>query len=238
MQIKTPAPISLEDLKKYYEDKTTTYLIDYSESTLKGQKLLTYLSNLDLACDIYIDNAGVEYFDLLKIYFESTSLVKVKFLELAAIDVLKEYKGIIPSNLYNQFITDNKYIIEQWASKLDSLVVYNSYIIKDELAQQEAMSFPKDDTDNVEGINWVSLLKNVEFYDFYIKTDMSKLKFYTRYFNDYMFKGQNLYTFWATENNPMFLLAWGIMTGEVTPENFKQVMEASHKELEENVTSN
>jgi len=238
MQITTPAPISLENLKKYYEDKTTSYLIDYSQSTLKRQKLLTYLSNLDLACDITITDANQDFFDLLSDYFNTTSLVRVRFLELAAIDVLKEYKGIITDTRYSEFINNNKYIIEQWINKLDSLLVYNTFIIQDELAQQEADSFPKDETNSVEGINWISLLKNIEFYDFYGKVDVNNLKFYTKYFNDNMFKGKNLYYYWANENNPMFLLTWGIITGEATPENFKQVMEASQQELKENVALN
>jgi hypothetical protein len=232
MQITTTAPISLENLKKYYADKSTSYLIDYKNSTLKGQKLLVYLSNLDLDCDILIEEMNEEFFSLLKDYFNSTSLVKVRFLELCAIDVLKENKGLIKDDSrYKQFITDNKYIIDEWSKKLDSLIVFNTYVIKDELAQTEALSFPLDENDSIEGINWVSLVKNVEFYDFYAKVDTANLTFYKNYFNNYMFKGKNLFAFWANENNPLYLLAWGMMTGEVTPENFKEVIESSHQEL-------
>ena len=44
--INTIVPIELKDLKKYFEDKTESYLIDYENSTLKGAQFLTYLSNL------------------------------------------------------------------------------------------------------------------------------------------------------------------------------------------------
>jgi hypothetical protein len=232
MQITTTAPISLDNLKKYYEDKTTSYLIDYKNSTLKEQKLLTYLSNLDLNCDILIDNVDEDFFTLLKTYFNTTSLVKIRFLELSAIDVLFEYKKLINGNRYTQFIEDNKDIVEQWVTKLESLAVFNTYTINDEAAKNEALSFPNDDTDTVEGINWVRLVTNAEFFKFYNSIDQTKLKFYTKYFTEYMFKGQNLYSFWANENNPMFILTWGIMNQQVTPENFKQVIEQSRKELE------
>ena len=44
--IETTAPIKIEELKKYFADKETFYVIDYANSDLKGSKLLTYLSNL------------------------------------------------------------------------------------------------------------------------------------------------------------------------------------------------
>jgi hypothetical protein len=46
--IETTAPVKIEELKKYFADKDTFYLIDYANSDLKGTKLLTYLSNLDI----------------------------------------------------------------------------------------------------------------------------------------------------------------------------------------------
>ena len=46
--IKTIAPIAIEDLKKYFLDKSITYNIDYTNSKIKGTKLLTYISNLDI----------------------------------------------------------------------------------------------------------------------------------------------------------------------------------------------
>jgi hypothetical protein len=34
-----------------------------------------------------------------------------------------------------------------------------------------------------------------------------------------MFKGQNLYSYWATENNPLFLITFGISNGLQLTEN-------------------
>ena len=73
--IETIVPIELKNLKKYFEDKTETYLIDYEKSKLKGAQFLTYLSNLDVPCDLsnYDD-------ELLKEYFESSMLVNIPLL--------------------------------------------------------------------------------------------------------------------------------------------------------------
>ena len=74
MIIETKAPIAIDDLKKHFTDKDVSFLIDYKTSDLKGEKLLTYLSNLDLTCDL--KNAD---YDLLKDYFHSSSLLKFNF---------------------------------------------------------------------------------------------------------------------------------------------------------------
>ena len=57
---------------------------------LKGAQFLTYLSNLDVPCDLsnYDD-------ELLKEYFESSMLVNIPLLEKAAMIVLFEHKGLV-----------------------------------------------------------------------------------------------------------------------------------------------
>ena len=79
--------------------------------------------------------------------------------------------------------------------------------------------FPEDGTEELTGINFLSLLKYEPFYIYYSKIKQSNLKFYTKYFNEYMFKGKNLYEYWATENNPLFLISFGISEGLKLTEN-------------------
>ena len=45
--IESIVPIELKNLKKYFEDKTQTYLLDYENSTLKGCLLYTSPSPRD-----------------------------------------------------------------------------------------------------------------------------------------------------------------------------------------------
>jgi len=206
--IETIVPISIDNLKKHFTDKETFYLIDYKNSELKGKKLLTYLSNLDLPSDIKEPDL-----ELIKEYLHSITLVNINSLENIVIDILLEYKGISKTNKYETFIKENKDIISLWSDKLDSLSVFNMYIVNSDEFKQYANSFIKDDTASLEGVNFVSLLKKERFYLFYNKLN-SNIKFYTHYFNDYMFRGKNLYEFWATSKNPMFLLTWGITQGK------------------------
>lgn len=211
--VNTVAPISIEDLKKFFTDKSTFYIIKYNESTLQGAKLFTYLSNLDIPCDI--DFSGCDdtvCYEVLKEYFNTSTLLNVPILEKLAIFLLLQEKEIVPKKDI-QFLEDNKEIIQKWISKLDSLSVYNMSIVQSDEFKNFVNQFPVDDTDSLEGINFISLLKNHDLYAIYGKVDRSGLKYYSKYFNDYMFKGKNMYSFWATENNPMFMLTYGISEG-------------------------
>ncbi len=228
------APIAIEDLKKYFTDKTTFYKINYAESKLRGSKLITYLSNLDLPADIDLNVSNEEIYELIKDYMNSPMLVNIDSLEFAVMSVLEEAKGL---NKYGHesFIKQNQELVDKWISKLDSLTIYNMFIINAEETKQFAESFPLDETQDIIGVNFISLLKHPEFYSLYRKIDQSKLKFYKNYFNEYMFKGKNMYSFWATENNPLFLLTFGIGSGDLTTEQYVEARNQSIQGLE-NVT--
>ena len=226
--IETIAPISIENLKKHFTDKEVFYLIEYKNSELKGKKLLTYLSNLDLPADIKEPDL-----ELVKEYLHSVTLVNIESLENIIIDILLEYKNILKTENYKNFINENTDIISKWSDKLDSLSIFNMYIVNSDEFKDYAKTFPADDTNSLEGVNFVSLLKQERFYLFFNKLN-NNIKFYTRYFDDYMFRGKNLFEFWSTPKNPMFLLTWGITQGKG-----KEYIEAKikDKEIIKNVAS-
>jgi hypothetical protein len=51
-----------------------------------------------------------------------------------------------------------------------------------------------------------------------------------------MFKGKSLYNFLANENNPLFLLTYGIAEGNILGKNYILALNETLKEIE-NVTS-
>jgi hypothetical protein len=51
-----------------------------------------------------------------------------------------------------------------------------------------------------------------------------------------MFKGKNMYAYWANENNPLFLLTYGIAEGVVGGDSYNSHKQKTIEELE-NVTS-
>lgn len=228
--ITTKAPIGIEDLKVYFQDKDTKYIIDYGISDLKGEKLLTYLGNLDLPCDILYDN-DESLFEMVEAYLKFSHIVNIESLEFRVIDMILQRK-----NLKRQF-TPNAVerfgdLLDQWIRKLEALVLYNVYMLNDESLREAVTNQPHNDTDSTEGINFVSLLKHPEFYTFFEAIDEGNLVYYSKYFNDYMFKGQNLYSYWANDNNPMFLLTWGIANGIVTKEQYTNSVIGSLLEIQ------
>jgi len=231
--VNTAVPISIEDLKKFFTDKNTFYMINYKDSKLKGSKLLTYLSNLEIPCDIDLNLDDEEKYQLLKDYMSSPMIVNIKSLELLTIDVLSEAKGLLDNN-HKAFIGENTELINDWISKLDSLTIYNMHVVGNKEFKDFVNQFPVSDKDDLIGVNFVSLLKHESFYSFYAKIHQDKLKFYNHYFNDYMFKGKSLFSYWANENNPLFLLTYGIAEGLVDSQKYN---EAKRQTIEEsNVT--
>ena len=232
--IETTAPLQLDQLKEYFTDKNVFYIIDYENSDIKNEMLLTYLSNLEIPCDIQIK----EYencMDLLSTYFSFKQMLSVPFLEEKAIDILLQYKGIIEVSDHD-FIENHKEIIQSWVEKLDSLSIFNMWIVNETSFKEFAEGFPFNDDNTIEGINFVSLLKHEHFYIYYNIIENGNLNFYERYFEDYMFKGNNLYSYWANENNPMFLLNWAISSGNLDLEEYSKVIKEEVQELKEIVS--
>lgn len=198
--IETTAPIAIEDLKKYFEDKSLSYMIDYEASDLKGAKLITYLGNLDIPCDV----KGFDE-EFLGEYLRSTMIVNIPSLEYTVISLIMAYKmgEEVPFEAE----------IKKWEKKIDSLTLYNMYTMKDENIKDWVRSFPEDDTKDLEGINFVSLIKREEMALLLEAPKEENLTFYSSYFDEYMFKGNNLFSYWAHEYNPLFLLTWGITSG-------------------------
>jgi hypothetical protein len=230
--VKTIAPISIEELKKYFVDNTIQYLIDYKNSTLKGSKLLIYLGNLNIPCNLETE-IDDDFLELLKDYFHSKTIVNIPLLEVAAVEVLlvskglygDSYSGLLSYDQINTFKEKNEEILSKWYSVLESLALYNMQIVEVDEFKDFAKSHPENDTEDLTGINFVSILKYPSFYMFFGKVEEKNLFYYSKYFNEYMFKGKNLYNYWATENNPMFLLTIGLASGDLTSEEVHKAYE-------------
>ena len=221
--VNTQAPISIDNLKLYFADRSIQFNIDYAASKIQGEKLLIYFSNLDIPVDLVIDKKSDHFFPLLKTYFELSLVVSIPALEMAAIELLLAKKEIIDcQGFYDSFIEENEEIISKWESVLESLTLYNLKIVNGNIFEDFISKFPIENADN-KGVNFVSLLKHEVFYLFYHKIDEMKLKNYHNLFTEQMFKGKNLYSFWANGNNPLFLLTFGIASGliENTPDGPK-----------------
>jgi hypothetical protein len=212
--IKTTAPIAIDHLKEFFTNKDNTrFLIDYENSELQGSKLLIYLSNLDVPCDIDIDIHSDEYLTLLAEYMKTPFILNIDTLEKGAIDVLLTAKELSDATSYDNFIKENTETIDHWIDVLNSMPLYNLCMVDIGEFKQFVENRPKKESDITKGINFVSLLKHEEFFEFYQGWDIDQSFYYEEFFNDYMFKGKNLFDFWANTKNPLFLLTYGVVEG-------------------------
>jgi len=228
--IETIAPISLDHLKVYFTDKETLFKINYADSELKEDKLFVYLSNLELPCDL-VFSSDEEVMAAVKSYLYFSHILSVPILENLTISLLLQFKGIGEDKIWpEEFLNENSVILNSWVQKLESLTLYNLYTVDLEDLKDYVKTFKEDNTNSTEGINFVSLLKNPNFYMFYNSIDENNLTYYSTYFEEYMFKGSNLYSYWANENNPMFMLTWSIVSGEL---NYKEYFESIKNDEQE-----
>ncbi len=167
---------------------------------------------------------------MLKEYLNSSMIVNVATLERTIINILHQTKGLVPI-IDKEFIEENKEILNKWISKLESLTLYNMYIVKEDAFKEFVDSFPIDETKEMVGVNFISLLKHKSFYSLYRNMDQKQLKFYSHYFNEYVFKGKNLFSYWANENNPLFLLTYGIAEGLVKDNEYVEMKNKTIQEL-------
>jgi hypothetical protein len=143
-------------------------------------------------------------------YASSTFIVNIQSLEIAMLNLLLE-------NEIGIALTDElQGLLDHWSVRIKSLLLYNLHTVDLEELNNFVDAAPKDETDSLVGVNFVSLLKYEEL-GHIITGDGNNLDEcinYTKYFNDYMFKGKNLYSYWANENNILFLQTWAVASGE------------------------
>lgn len=223
--IKTIAPIPIDELKQFFVDKDIKFVIDYKNSKLQGSKLLIYLSNLDIPCDIDIDDDQNAAFELLTEYLNSHFLVSIELLEKLALEAVLCYKKILVNANFDKFVEDNLEILERWSDILNSLALYNISTVSIPELKKQLNQFEVNNDDSSKGINFVNLLKHEVFYNFFSSFDKSKLKYYSNFFENSVFKGKNLYHYWANENNTMFILTWSIANPNIDLDKFDSIFE-------------
>jgi hypothetical protein len=224
--IETIAPIPLDFLKQYFEDKDITFLIDYDNSTLDKERFLTYLSNLEIPCDIKI-SSDEKFIEIFSAYLTFNQIVDIPLLEHIATNFFLERKKLRTNRFPNYLKMWDKEF-KHWEERLDSLPLYGIYTFNFPQAKVYVQNQEKDETDSTEGINFVSLLKHERFFEYYA-VKPTKHKYFPKYFNEYMFKGNSLFHYWAKKHNPYYMFNLALISQKLDVDAFGQTM---RKEIE------
>lgn len=214
--IETTVPIDIELIKRHFQEEGVVYLIDCENSQLPPAVLLTYLGNLSLPCQLKIGNQET-LFGLLQAYLHSPVLVNLPELAELALDALLHHKGLerLFDHDLSEFQEQNQDILDQWCSRVESLSLYALYCVKDVPEYQEYVrSFPEDTTDSMVGCNFVQLIQHPCFPLLLEQVDEDRLRFYSAYFDKYIFRGKNLFEYWAVPENTLYLITAGVAEGK------------------------
>ena len=210
------APIQLDDLKKYFTDKSLNFHINYTDSVLQEKKLLVYLSNLGVPCDIILSDtfSFEERSNLLNQYMTLPLIIDVPILNVAASLVIFKAKGYDIKDAYpnpyfseqevNTFLIEYDNIVQKWIQFLDSCAIYAQKCIP-ELDSKEFLTGGVEiilDREYV-GYSIVKLFSLSFFFHNYYKKPLGSLAYFEIQFEDYMFQGKNLYHYFATNHNSL-----------------------------------
>jgi len=235
--IQTEAPIPIDQIKEYFKNKETFFVVDYEKSKIKNKILLIYLANLDIPCDIKVSEnvTKEERFQLLKDYFESKSISNIPLLNITAAEVLfrmkklpKEilFKGNFLNNEeFNEFTLSNAELIMRWIHFMDSTMLFLIKIFEDLNEQIKVEeNFDIIDDANYVGLNVVNLLNIPRFLESYFSSSEDLiLNYFKQQFEMSMFKGKSLHQCYATENNMFVPLLQGLIKKEI-PLNPQEIL--------------
>lgn len=243
MKIKdTVAPIPIDLLKEYFSDDSIIFNIDYSESLLKGDKIITYLSNLDVPCKLTgWDKVSTEdKFSFIKDYMNAKLVINITELEVCVLKILYEaaeysffinyanVENILDKEEIDKFVKENKELIDKWLIMLASCSVYGVYTITE---FQQAVKDEYETIDDYDycGVNFVRLLQH-EITQELITAERDDVYYFEKQFNEPMFKGKNLFAYWQNDANTLAIMSWGISSGDITFDKFQSEIEKGYED--------
>lgn len=227
VKIHTVAPIPIADLRRKFNEDVE-YVIDYANSKHKGKALITYLSNLAIRCTIDVTDFD-EACDLLAVYMEIPTLVDIPDLEDFAFHMMLAFSGKVSGIDFDPapFIEKNRGILTLWKRRLDSLPLYAMHTMGK--YEEYIKSFPEDTDSSLTGINFVNMMKHPEFMFYAEGADAANYTWNEKFFNEYIFAGKNMFHFFSTPTNPLFI---GVLAHQ-DPESFKSMAEAIQHDVQE-----
>jgi len=232
----TIAPIPIELLKEYFSDDSIIFNIDYANSILKGDKLITYLSNLDVPSKIsgWGEVGKQEKFDFVKDYMNSKLIISNWELEVCVLKILYETsdleffaqyedcEDILNKEEITEFCKDNEELIDRWLTMLASCSLFALTTV-DELKEMVIEEYETIDDYDYCGVNFANLFKH-ELTQQLLSNDCD-VYYFEKQFNEPMFKGKNLFAYWFNENNTMAIITAGISSGDITFDDFNANIE-------------
>jgi hypothetical protein len=235
----TTVPFSLDVMKEYFMNKNKFFIINYKESELKGNRFMSYVGNLEIPFEInYTDMTKEEKFDLLQEFFKSRNIVKFESMALTAAEVIlraRNINGIKLSehSIFNdaekdEFISAYNEVVEKWITFLVStnlFMVTTAKDINDSYNFKEG--FQEIDDAHYVGQNVVQLFSVPSFMEVFFSAPIDRPIFYFKHqFEQYMFKGKNLFHYFNCAENIPYIIFNDFLNGRIKPEQLTYLKQA------------
>ena len=225
-------PFNLEEMKEYFMDKNKFFIINYNDSELKGNRFLSYVGNLEIPFEInYTDMSKEDRFDLVEEFLKSRNIVKLNSLALTVAELLVYSRGIRNVQLSQQclftdlemdeLIAKNQEIIDRWNTFLLSTNVFMLTTIKEVNQAYNFKTQFKEISDAIYvGQNIVQLFSVPRFMESYLSAEIDRELFYFKHqFEDYMYKGKNLFHYYRTPENTPYSIFETLLNGSIKMED-------------------
>lgn len=235
---KVTLPLSPTDMVGFFNDKSTEYLIDYHASVknLNNPKfLLMYIANLGLSCniDIITPELLLEYMQL-KEFSEVQNLKRthanVLYLAKHGDMLYTDHDLVMPMDDCIAFIINNRALLMHQMAFVNSIPLYMMTRLGvqegDECGPLKKQLVQHTSNCQYEELGY-SLIKLFTIKDFllaYLHTNIpiEDQIYFTRYFDEYMFNGGNIFSYVFNEKNAyagLFDLAAVVETEDTTAAN-------------------
>lgn len=217
-------PLSPTQMVEFFKNKHVIYEIDY-ESSIKNLKndstLLRYIANLNIQCNI---NAITP--ELMVEYFKLSDVANIINLNKIYLNILFYAKygqrydandDLIMEEHIQQFIIDNPVLVVIHDAFLNSIPLYvftrpdlNKDLVKQFIGEYvDDINYKTvDNTVDELGFSILTPFNNGDFMLQYFQSNVAfeNQIYFTRYFDEYMFNGKNLFFYFENENNSYFKL--------------------------------
>lgn len=214
--ISAEIPLTMEQVSYSFENPNAIFTIDYAESPFRGQKLLTYLSNLNLPVNISLVNTNVvEQKEFILTYLGSTTIVRCTNMSEIAAALLCEIKGIplyyatgeiqVELQTLREIIRDNPIDILRWAMFMDSIPLFmmSTHLAFIEEHGQVRDEFPRVVDETAVGKNIVNLFRDPKFLELYSSVMAQQMLYFEIQFEKPIFAGKPLMWWFNNISNPL-----------------------------------
>lgn len=246
-------PLMPDDIKEFFVNKDIMFVIDYDKSRLRGPALLTYLSNLDVPCDIDFtgENYVQNYKELMLAYMKQRTICSCGSLAIHLAQLICAARGVsiqeipyvtaIPAEVIYEFLIENQELVFNWMEFLDSMNIFCIYAIEElneRFKPEENLPVVVDK--EFVGHNVVNLFGLPLFFETYTSQDPSKYaqKFFAHQFKDYMFMNQRLVTYFNTPVNFLARAFEALANTDADLSNLEELIAKAKENTNEHINKN